>query len=242
MSDHRLIDWERRTSGPLLVAALAFLGAYAWPILQPQLSRAAQTTCSIVSWTVWLLFAADLFVRLAMSEDRWRYLRRNWLDVITLAVPMLRPLRALRAVVALNIIGRRGQSFVRGRVVAYVAAAVVVVGLVAALAVLDAERGHQGANITTFGDALWWAATTVTTVGYGDQFPTTPEGRFVGAGLMLTGIALLGVITASLASWFVERVAEVQAAEERTGEGVSDLAAELRALRAELTALRQEQS
>ncbi|WP_460968009.1 potassium channel family protein [Pedococcus soli] len=242
MSDQKLIDWERRTSGPLLVAALSFLGAYAWPILQPQLSRAAQTACSFVSWTVWLLFGADLLVRLAMSEERRLFLRRNWLDVITLAVPMLRPLRALRAVVALNIIGRRGQSFVRGRVVAYVAAAVVVVGFVAALAVLDAERGHQGANITTFGDALWWAATTVTTVGYGDQFPTTPEGRFVGAGLMMTGIALLGVITASLASWFVERVAEVQAAEERTGEGVSDLAAEVRALRAEIIALRQEQS
>ena len=150
---------------------------------------------------------------------------------------MLRPLRALRVVVALNILGRRGGGFARGRVVASVAAAVAVVAFVAALAVLDAERAHAGANIRTFGDAAWWAATTVTTVGYGDRYPTTAEGRLVAVGLMVTGIALLGVITAALASWFVEKLAQVQAAEERTEEEVTDLAAEVRALRAEVRAL-----
>jgi voltage-gated potassium channel len=65
---------------------------------------------------------------------------------------------------------------------------------VAALAVLQAERGHPGGNIESFGDALWWAVTTVTTVGYGDRFPVTTTGRFVAGGLMLAGIALLGVV------------------------------------------------
>lgn len=69
----------------------------------------------------------------------------------------------------------------------------------AALTVLDAERGHGG-NIQTFGDALWWAIVTMSTVGYGDKFPVTTEGRFVGVGLMLAGIALLGIVTASVAS------------------------------------------
>lgn len=241
MSDRQVERWERRTSGPLLAAAVLFLAAYAWPILQPDLPSAAARTCSAVSWAVWVIFGIDLLARLTLAERRWHFLRRNWLDVVTLAVPMLRPLRALRAVVALNILSRRGQAFVRGRVVAYVAAAVAVVGLVAALAILDAERANPEANIKSFGDALWWAATTVTTVGYGDRYPTTTEGRFVGVGLMLTGIALLGVITAALASWFVEKVAEVQAAEERTEEEVADLASEVRALRREIAAQRQEQ-
>jgi voltage-gated potassium channel Kch len=78
------------------------------------------------------------------------------------------------------------------------------------LAVLDAERGKPGANITTFGDALWWATTTVTTVGYGDRFPTTGQGRLIAGLLMLGGIALLGVVTASLASWLLDRVREVE--------------------------------
>lgn len=130
------------------------------------------------------------------------------MDVATLAVPMLRPLRALRVVVALNVLGRRGRTFARGWVVVYVAMAVAIVGFVASLAVLDAEGASPEANIRTFGDALWWAATTVTTVGNGDRFPTTTEGRIVAVGLMVTGIALVGVVTATLASWFVEKVAE----------------------------------
>ncbi|MGO4340685.1 potassium channel family protein [Pedococcus sp. 2YAF34] len=238
MSDRQVERWEQRSSGPLLLAAVLFLAAYAWPILQPDLSPTAARTCTAASWVVWGIFGIDLLARLSLAERRWHFLRRNWLDVLTLAVPMLRPLRALRAVVALNILSRRGQAFVRGKVVAYVAAAVAVVGFVAALAVLDAERANPDHNIESFGDALWWAATTITTVGYGDQFPTTTQGRLVGVGLMLTGIALLGVITAALASWFVEKVAEVQAAEARTEVEVLDLSVEVRALRQEISALR----
>lgn len=69
--------------------------------------------------------------------------------------------------------------------------------------------------------------------------PITTEGRIVAVGLMVTGIALVGVVTAALASWFVERVAEVQAAEQRTEAEASDLAAEVLALRRELEAERR---
>ena len=94
----------------------------------------------------------------------------------------------------------------RGRVVVYTVGATVLTVFIAALAVLDAEQG-TGA-IRTFGDALWWAFVTITTVGYGDLYPVTPLGRIVAAGLMVGGIALIGVVTATLASWIVERVAD----------------------------------
>ena len=197
--------------------------------------------CRTINIATWVMFAVDFLVRLGLAERRRSFLRRNWLDVLTLAVPMLRPLRALRAVLALNIITRRGAAFVRGRIVAYVTAAVAVVGFVAALAILDAKRRRPEANITSFADAAWWAATTITTVGYGDRYPTTAEGRLVAVGLMLTGIALLGVVTAALASWFVERLRQVTEAEQRTEEQVADVAAELRALREEVRALRRSQ-
>jgi len=100
------------------------------------------------------------------------------------------------------------------------------------VAVLDAERDSPEANITSFPDALWWAATTVTTVGYGDRFPTTGEGRWVAVGLMLAGIALLGVVTAALASWFVERLNRVEAAGAETRDDLAELTAEVRRLRA----------
>jgi voltage-gated potassium channel len=71
------------------------------------------------------------------------------------------------------------------------------------VAALDAERDAPKANITTIGDALWWAATTVTTVGYGDRYPVTTTGRIIAVTLMVVGIALVGAITASIAAWFV---------------------------------------
>jgi voltage-gated potassium channel len=81
---------------------------------------------------------------------------------------------------------------------------VALVAIDAAL-VLDFERNAAGANIHTYADALWWAVVTAATVGYGDRFPVTPGGRGVAVMLMIAGIALFGVVTASVAAYFVEQ-------------------------------------
>jgi voltage-gated potassium channel Kch len=95
----------------------------------------------------------------------------------------------------------------RGRVGIYVAGGASLLAFCAALAVLDAERSSPDANISDFGDAIWGSVTTMTTVGYGDHYPVTAAGRLVAFGLMIGGIALLGTVTATLASWLVETVA-----------------------------------
>jgi voltage-gated potassium channel len=116
------------------------------------------------------------------------------------------------------------------------------------VAVLDAERDAPDATITTFPDAVWWTLTTISTVGYGDRYPVTVEGRVVAAALMVAGIALLGVVTASIASWFVdnlrragEQVAEdVEEVAEDVAQAEASLAvvlAELRSISARLDAL-----
>jgi voltage-gated potassium channel len=233
----RLQRWQSVTDRPLLTAALLFLPLYAAPILRPDLPTWAARTCAVGSALVWAVFAVDLAVRVALAERRVAYLLTNWLDVIAVALPMLRPLRALRAVMALNVLTRRGHALARGRVVAFVAAAVTFVGAIAALAILDAERANPDANISSYPDALWWAATTVTTVGYGDRFPTTGAGRMIAGALMATGIALVGVVTAALASWFVERLSDVQEAEQQTSATVDELLSEVRELRRELARL-----
>jgi voltage-gated potassium channel len=89
---------------------------------------------------------------------------------------------------------------------AYVAGTALMALGLGALAVLDAEQDASGANITTFGDALWWSTTTVTTVGYGDLYPVTTTGRLVAVALMLVGIACIGAITAGVAAWLVAQV------------------------------------
>ena len=84
-----------------------------------------------------------------------------------------------------------------------VAIASIFIAYVAAVQVTISERGIEGSNIKNFGDGIWWAVTTVTTVGYGDRFPVSSEGRLLAVLLMIAGISLVGVITASVASWFV---------------------------------------
>jgi voltage-gated potassium channel len=88
----------------------------------------------------------------------------------------------------------------------YVAGGAALLAYCGALAVLDAERANPEANITSFGDAIWWAITTMTTVGYGDRYPATGVGRLAAVALMVGGIAVLGVVTATVASWLIEQV------------------------------------
>ena len=198
--------WERRAEVPLILLALAFLVAYAWPVLDPRLDPDARTFLNAVSWTVWGAFAVDLLIRLVLAEDRARYALSHWYDVALVALPLLRPLRLLRLLALVRILDRSVSANLAGRVLVYVGgAAALAVGL-GALAVLDAERDAPEANITSFGDALWWASTTVTTVGYGDRYPVSTEGRVVAVVLMVVGIGVVGAVTASVASWILGRV------------------------------------
>lgn len=200
--------WERRSEVPLILLAVAFLVAYAWPVLDPRLEPDLRTVLGAVTWTVWGAFAVDLVARLALAEDRAEYAVRHWYDVALVVLPLLRPLRLLRLVALIRILDRSASSSLAGRVLVYVAgAATLAVGL-GALAVLDAERDATEPNITTFGDALWWAATTVTTVGYGDRYPVSTEGRVVAVVLMGVGIGVMGAVIASVTSFILARVEE----------------------------------
>lgn len=240
MSDAARLKWERASEWPLLVLAVLFLAAYAVDVLYTGPANAVSVGASVVNVAVWLVFVVDYLARLVLAERRWRFVVKHPLDLAVIALPFLRPLRVLRLVVVLTVVDRRLRSTFRRRAVVYVTGAVSLVVFVGALAVLDAERGAPGGSISGFGDALWWALTTVTTVGYGDEFPVTLTGRFVAGGMMIAGILLLGVITASLASWFVEKVEEMRVEEQETQDSLTVLTAEVRQLRDEVRALRLE--
>lgn len=227
--------WERVADGPLMAVAVAFLVAYAVPILEPGLSAGAQRVCQVVTWTAWGLFALDYLARLVLAEHRRRFFLRHLLDLAVIVLPLLRPLRLLRLVTMLGVVNRRATVGLRGQVAIYVLGGTALIGFCGALAVLDAERANAEANIVTFGDAAWWAMSTMTTVGYGDRYPTTGVGRIAAAGLMVAGIALLGVVTASVASWLIEHVTA-------TEEDAADLKADIIELNRKLDAVLAERT
>jgi voltage-gated potassium channel len=225
--------FEQRTESPMAVLALLFLAAFAWPILQPGLDPSLKRACVLTSYVIWALFAVEFLCRLALANRRARYAWRHIPDVLMIALPVLRPLRLLRLVVLIRMINRRATASLRGQVIAYAVASTGLILLCASLAMLDAERHNPDANIHTFGDALWWAASTMTTAGYGDRVPTTAQGRAVGFALMLAGIALLGVVTAAIASWLIDRVRDVDVAAQAATRG------DITALHTEIAMLRQ---
>jgi voltage-gated potassium channel len=237
----RVKAWLNKTDWALAAIAVLFLLAYAWPILEPGIGRGWKRVCSVVELVSWIVFLADYVARVWVARDRRRYFTRHILDLLIVALPALRPLRLLRLVVLFRVLNRKAASTLRGRVPLYVSISASTLVLCASLAVLDAERHAAGSNIKTFGNALWWAVVTVTTVGYGDHFPVTLQGRFVAGGLMIGGVALIGVVTASFAAWFIDRVRddedEAQAATQRDLEQIAErldaLTREVRALRAD---------
>jgi voltage-gated potassium channel len=232
VSEARVDRWELRSEWPLAAVAALFLGAYAWPILDEHLSSGWKHSCEAVDYAAWAVFAIDYCIRLYLAEHRGHYWSHHLPDLAVIVLPILRPLRLLRLVMLLKVLNRTAADSLRGRIVVYVVGATGLLVLCAALAVLDAERHHAGANITTFPDALWWAIVTITTVGYGDRFPVTGDGRLVATGLMIGGIALLGIVTATLASWLIDAVRQSEATEQAaTREDIHRIDAKLEELR-----------
>jgi voltage-gated potassium channel len=234
----RIAAWDAKFDWTLTALAFAFLVVYAWQVLDTSLDPVTYAALDVALTVIWLLLGVDYLVRLALARRKLRFLRQHLLDLVILALPMFRPLRALRVLTVLGVLNRQLRADFRGRVAIYVGSTVGLVGFVAALSVLEAERNAPDASITTFGDAVWWTITTISTVGYGDRFPVTIEGRLVAATLMVAGIALLGVVTASIAAWFVENVrrAGEQVAEdvEQVSEDVEEVSEDVEATQVQL--------
>ena len=188
----------------LTVLALAFLVAFSYPAFNTDISDSTQTILDLIQWISWGAFASDLLYGLSTAKNKKSFLLKHPLDIAAVLLPFLRPLRLLRII---SFGGLALQKVAMGKQFAItlkVFIASIFIAYVAAIQITISERAVDSSNIKNFGDGIWWAITTVTTVGYGDKFPTTMEGKFLAVGLMIVGISLMGVITASVAAWFVK--------------------------------------
>lgn len=217
----RLELWEAKLEWPLAVIAVAFLIDYSITVLARPHGPTADVLEAIMV-VLYLVFVVDYFARLILAHDRRRWFLRHLLDLAVVALPFLRPLRVLRLIVLFGAMQRVVGQAVRGRVIAYTGACAVLLVYVASLAILDVERSDPASPINNFGDALWWSISTITSVGYGDLAPVTLAGRLIAVLLMLGGISLIGVITATVASWIVQRVTEEEVAHQAATEAHID--------------------
>jgi len=229
----RLDAYERRTALIMVLLAIGYLVLYSFYVLDQTLTSQGLNRLDLAMNVIWVVFIVDLTLRAVLAPKHIAYLVHHPLDVIAVAVPAFRVLRVLRVLTAGQWLISRGSRLRIGRTATAVVFAVVFLTYLSSLAVLNAERGAKGADIESFGDAVWWSLVTMATVGYGDYVPVTTNGRVVAVGLMVVGISLLGLVGASVASAVVTRISG------RAQQGQSELKEDLEALRGEIAALRQ---
>ena len=177
--------FSRAVDGPLTVLALVLIPLIVLPLVI-DLSPGTESAFLAIDYLIWAVFAAEYAIKLYLASNRRQFVARHIPDLIIVLVPMLRPLRVLRSVRLLRLLRltllaglaakglREARNILRRRGLNWVLLIVLVLNLIAAAMVLEFERGNPDANIDSYPDALWWAATTITTVGYGDRFPMSP--------------------------------------------------------------------
>ena len=237
----RLRRFEKRAEWPMAAAAVTFLvGVTVQVIVQPHGS--CSTATNFVMSVAWGIFVLDYVARLCLASNRRRWFVRHLLDLAVVVLPLFWPLRLFRLLFLIAVIEKAIGRAIRGRVIIYTASGALLLVYACSLSILQVERARPDSSINNFGDALWWALETVTTVGYGDKSPHTTLGKLIAATLMIGGIGVVSLITASLAAWIVERVAEEDTASQAITETHidalrTDVAQQVDSLRAEIKAL-----
>lgn len=191
---------------PLAVASLAYLTGYAVRVLaHHSLPQVWLDLCLAVTLTAWAVFIVDYAVRLRLSGlGVLRFVRTHVLDTVVLVLPLLRPVRMVSIYDRVQRRQEKPRLGLYARVMVYAGLTTTLLGFAGALTVYKYEVDAPGATILTFGDAVWWACSTLATVGYGDVSPVTPMGRVTAVGVMACGLALLGAVTGSFSSWLIQ--------------------------------------
>lgn len=160
------------------------------------------------------VFFIDFVVRFRKAENKLQFMKWGWIDLIS-SMPtlnimragrLLRLIRLIRIIRAFrstkHIVEHLFKNKIKGTLTSVALIAVLML-LFSSIAILQFEVAPES-NIKTAGDAIWWSYVTITTVGYGDKYPVTTEGRVIAAILMTVGVGLFGTFTAYVSSWFVK--------------------------------------
>ena len=188
-----------------------------------RLSKEVSTLLHEIDYAICIIFFIDFLHRFFTAKNKAQYMRWGWIDLLSsipmnffLAGRLFRIFQLVRVLRAIRSIRYVSQYFLKNKIKSAFASAAIIAFLaivLSAIGILQVEKDVPGTKITNAEDALWWAYVTITTVGYGDIYPVTSEGRIIAAVLMTVGVGLFGTFTAYVASWFVSKQVEEEVEE-----------------------------
>lgn len=244
MTDDRAARVAQRFEKPVMLATVLVIPAIV--VEASARNGDLKSAAAMLNWVIWLVFVVELAALLSLAPNRWRWLRSNPLMavIVLVTVPFLpaslqaaRVLRLAR-LTRLVLVLRLAQRMLSPAGIALAAATVGLAVLGGAAAFQAAERTQHPAP--SVWDSIWWAVTTVTTVGYGDVYPHTTLGRIVGIVLMVLGIGFVALLTGALAQRFLRTDTQrIEEAGARIEEGEREIAEEFRDLARRLARLEE---
>lgn len=202
LTDPRVDKWEAVAEKPMMALSLLFAVIIVLPYAD-SLSGHARTILEQLDIVIWIIFAIDYFGKLFISNNRMHFIRTHFFELAIVLLPFIRPLRLLRLIPLVGYFLRLSQHRLAGRLLQFATLAAVVIVMTAGVTMYEIERHGSNPNMHSLGDAIWWAVVTITTVGYGDVYPTTSAGRILGSLVLVSGVAIVGIVTASIAATFV---------------------------------------
>lgn len=225
---HDLVDSiERVTKFPMAVLGVVWL-VLAIAVLTANVNGSASKDLVGALFVLWVIMLVEYVVRLVVTPDTPGYLKRRWVEPATVLIPPFQGWHVV-GIEKMTLLVREGElrveAILKHHSLFRVLIAAVGTLFIGAWLVLLFEEKARGSNIHNYPDALWWAIVTVTTVGYGDRYPVTEGGRIVAVILMLVGIGLIGVLTATVASVFIKE--HTDANKEEFKKGHADLGQQL---------------
>ena len=180
-----------------------------------QLSGELTILLNYIDNVICIVFLIDFSIRFKNSENKLEFMKWGWIDLVA-SIPsvdflragrllrLIRLLRVFRALKSTKLIYEHINRNKRQSALTSVALISFLMIVFSSIAILQFEKDINS-NIKTAEDAIWWSYVTITTVGYGDKFPITTEGRIIGAILMTTGVGIFGTFTALVSSWFIDK-------------------------------------